>query len=434
MAVKKQSENLSSPIICLIGPPGVGKTTLGTSIANALNREFFKISVGGLNDSTELTGHRRTYLGSSPGMLMQGIKKCGTANPVVLIDEVDKMVKNYQGDPASVLLDICDPKQNQNFVDYYIEEPFDLSKVLFILTANDINEIPTVLRDRLEIIELSSYTEEEKIDIAKKYLLPNIFEEYNMKKIKLTDDALRLIIDGYTHESGVRNLDRTLKKIVRNMLINERQNKTLTEDLVKEILGPIKYEIATSVRRAHAGMSSTLGVTPYGGVIINFEVIDLPGTGKLITTGNIATSVKESAEVALNYIIRNASDFGLDQKKIVTKNFHINALCYAIKKSGSSGGLALASAMTSLLLNKEIPVEVGFTGEIDLYGDILKVGGIKEKIIGAYNNNFKKVFIPSENKNDLDTVPDVIKNQLEIICVDNFIEVYKELFKKSKKN
>lgn len=434
IAIKKQSDNLSSPIICLVGPPGVGKTTLGASIANALNREFFKISVGGLNDSTELTGHRRTYLGSSPGVLMQGIKKCGTANPVILIDEVDKMVKDYQGDPASVLLDICDPKQNQNFVDYYIEEPFDLSKVLFILTANDINDIPPMLRDRLEVIDVSSYTEEEKIDIAKKYLLPNIFEEYNMKKIKLTDDALRLIIDGYTHESGVRNLDRTLKKIVRNMLINERQNKTLTEDLVKEILGPIKYENATSVRKAHAGMASTLGVTPYGGVIINFEVIDLPGTGRLITTGNIASSVKESAEVALNYIIRNASEFGLDQKKIATKNYHINALCYAIKKSGSSGGLALASAMTSLLLNKEIPVEVGFTGEIDLYGDILKVGGIKEKIIGAYNNNFKKVFIPMENKNDLDTVPDSIKNQIEIICVENFIDVYKVLFKKSKKN
>ena len=434
IAVKKQSSNLSSPIICLIGPPGVGKTTLGASIANALNREFFKISVGGLNDSTELTGHRRTYLGSSPGVLMQGIKKCGTANPVVLIDEVDKMVKDYQGDPASVLLDICDPKQNQNFVDFYIEEPFDLSKVLFILTANDVNDIPPMLRDRLEIIDVSSYTEEEKIDIAKKYLLPNIFEEYNMKKIKLTDDALRLVIDGYTHESGVRNLDRTLRKIVRNMLISEKQNKTLTEELVKEILGPVKYEIVTSIRKAHAGMASTLGVTPFGGVIINFEVIDLPGTGKLITTGNIATSVKESAEVALNYLIRNASDFGLDQKKIINKNYHINALCYAVKKSGSSGGLALTSAMASLLVNKEIPVDVGFTGEIDLYGDILKVGGVKEKIIGAYNNNFKKVFIPMENKNDLDTVPEVVKNHIEIICVENFIDVYKELFKKSKKN
>ena len=433
IAIKKQSNNLNSPIICLVGPPGVGKTTLGASIANALNREFFKISVGGLNDSTELTGHRRTYLGSSPGALMQGIKKCGTANPVVLIDEVDKMVKNYQGDPASVLLDICDPKQNQNFVDFYIEEPFDLSKVLFILTANDLNNIPAMLRDRLEIIELSSYTEEEKIDIAKKYLLPNIFEEYNMKKIKLTDDSLRLIIDGYTHESGVRNLDRTLKKIVRNMLVNENQNKTLTEELVKEILGPVKYEYAL-IKRIHTGMSSTLGVTPYGGVIVNFEIVDLPGNGKLITTGNVDASVKETAEVALNYIIRNASQFNLDQKKIMAKNYHINALMYSMKKTGTSCGLALASAFLSLLVDKNIPVEVGFTGEIDLYGDILKVAGIKEKIIGAYNNNFKKVFIPKENINDLDTVPESVKNQLEIICVDNFIDVYNDLFKKSKKN
>ena len=431
IVVKKQSSNLSSPIICLIGPPGVGKTTLGASIANALNREFFKISVGGLNDSTELTGHRRTYLGSSPGVLMQGIKKCGTANPVVLIDEVDKMVKDYQGDPASVLLDICDPKQNQNFVDFYIEEPFDLSKVLFILTANDVNDIPPMLRDRLEIIDVSSYTEEEKIDIAKKYLLPNIFEEYNMKKIKLTDDALRLVIDGYTKESGVRNLDRTLKKIVRNMLVNERGNKTLTTDLVRDILGPIKYNYSM-VKKIHPGITSTLGVTPYGGVIINFEAIDLPGNGRLIMTGNVVSSVEESARVALNYIIRNSTTFGLDQKKIMSKDIHINALVYSIKKAGTSGGLAIASAILSLLLNKEIPAEVAFTGEIDLHGDILKVGGIKEKIIGAYNNNYKKVFIPIENENDLLRVPENIKNQIEIICVESFEDVYNELFKKHK--
>ena len=433
IAIKKQSSNLNSPIICLVGPPGTGKTTLGSSIANALNREFFKISVGGLSDSTELTGHRRTYLGSSPGVIMQGIKKCGTANPVILIDEVDKMVKDYQGDPASVLLDILDPKQNQNFVDFYIEEPFDLSKVLFILTANDLNNIPSMLRDRLEVIDVSSYTQEEKMDIAKKYLLPNIFEEYNMKKIKLTDDALKLIIDGYTHESGVRNLDRTLKKIVRNMLVNERQNKTLTEELVKEILGPIKYDF-TTVKRTHPGMTSTLGVTPFGGIILNFEVIDVPGSGRLIMTGNVANSVEETARVALNYIIRNSNTFGIDQKKIINKNFHVNALCYAIKKAGSSGGLALATAFISLLLDKEVSPEIGFTGEIDLYGDILKVGGIKEKIIGAYNNNYKKVFIPSENKNDLEKVPESIKSQMEIICIDNFVDVYNELFKKSKKN
>ncbi len=433
IAIKKQSSNLNSPIICLVGPPGTGKTTLGASIANALNREFFKISVGGLSDSTELTGHRRTYLGSSPGVIMQGIKKCGTANPVILIDEVDKMVKDYQGDPASVLLDILDPKQNQNFVDFYIEEPFDLSKVLFILTANDLNNIPSMLKDRLEVIDVSSYTQEEKIDIAKKYLLPNIFEEYNMKKIKLTDDALKLIIDGYTHESGVRNLDRTLKKIVRNMLINERQNKTLTEDLVKEILGPIKYDF-TITKRVHTGMSSSLGVTPYGGFVINFEIVDLPGSGRLIMTGNVHSSVEESARVALNYIIRNSSKFGIDQKKIMNKDYHVNALCYAIKKSGSSGGVALASAFISLLLDKAISPDIGFTGEIDLYGDVMKVGGIKEKIIGAVNNNFKKVFIPYENKNDLDSVPDSIKSQIDVVCVDNFIDVYNELFKKSKKN
>ena len=431
IAIKKQSNNLNSPIICLVGPPGTGKTTLGTSIANALNREFLKISVGGLNDSTELTGHRRTYLGSSPGVIMQGIKKCGYANPVILIDEVDKMVKDYQGDPGAVLLDILDPKQNDKFVDFYIEEPFDLSKVMFILTANDLKDIPPMLRDRLEVIEVSSYTEEEKIDIAKKYLLPTIFDEYNMKKIKLTDDALRLVIDGYTKESGVRNLDRTLKKIVRNMLVNERGNKTLTTELVSDILGPIKYNYSM-VKKIHPGITSTLGVTPYGGVIINFESIDLPGNGRLIMTGNVVNSVEESARVAMNYIIRNASTFGLDQKKIASKDIHINALCYSIKKAGTSGGLAIASAIVSLLLDKAVPADVAFTGEIDLHGDILKVSGIKEKIIGAYNNNYKKVFIPIENENDLIRVPENIKNQIEIICVESFEDVYNDLFKKHK--
>ena len=431
IAIKKQSSKLSSPIICLVGPPGTGKTTLGASIANALNREFLKISVGGLNDSTELTGHKRTYLGSSPGVIMQGIKKCGYSNPVILIDEVDKMVKDYQGDPAAVLLDILDPKQNTSFVDFYIEEPFDLSKVMFILTANDIKDIPPMLRDRLEVIEVSSYTEEEKIDIAKKYLLPNIFEEYNMKRIKLTDDALRLVIDGYTKESGVRNLDRTLKKIVRNMLVNDKQGKTLTVDLVGEILGPIKYSYSM-VKKIHPGIASTLGVTPYGGVIINFEAIDLPGNGKLIMTGNVVSSVEESARVALNYLIRNAKTFGLKQETIMSKNIHINSLVYSIKKSGTSGGMALASAILSLLLDKEISADVAFTGEIDLHGDILKVGGIKEKIIGAYNNNYKKVFIPEDNRSDLIQVPENVKEQVEIVCVETFEDVYKDLFKKHK--
>ncbi len=302
---------------------------------------------------------------------------------------------------------------------------------MFILTANDLKDIPPMLRDRLEVIEVSSYTEEEKIDIAKKYLLPNIFEEYNMKKIKLTDDALRLVIDGYTKESGVRNLDRTLKKIVRNMLVNDKQGKTLTVDLVGEILGPIKYSYSM-VKKIHPGIASTLGVTPYGGVIINFEAIDLPGNGKLIMTGNVVSSVEESARVALNYLIRNAKTFGLKQETIMSKNIHINSLVYSIKKSGTSGGMALASAILSLLLDKEIGADVAFTGEIDLHGDILKVGGIKEKIIGAYNNNYKKVFIPEDNRSDLIQVPENVKEQVEIVCVETFEDVYKDLFKKHK--
>lgn len=431
IAIQKNSENLKAPIICLVGPPGTGKTTFGMSIAKSLNREFYKISVGGLNDSTELTGHKRTYLGSSPGKIIQGIKKCGTNNPLILIDEVDKMVKDFKGDPAAVLLDILDPNQNNMFIDNYIEEPFDLSKVMFILTANDIKTIPAALKDRLEIIEISSYTETEKIDISKNYLTPTIIKEYNTSKAKISDEVLLYIINSYTKESGVRELDRVLRKIYRYIIINEIKSKSLVINTVTDILGPIKYD-KEAIRKNHVGSVSTMGVTPYGGVIISIESILTPGDGKLNVTGNVENSIKESIEIALKYVISKCKDYGIDQKKITNNDININALNYAIKKDGTSGGLAFTTSIISLLLNKEVDSTICFTGEITLHGDIIKVGGIKEKVIGAYNNNFKTIYIPTENKNDLVKIPDTIKEKVNIKLISSYDEVFKDLFKKHK--
>lgn len=431
ITIKKNNKDISSPIICLVGPPGTGKTTLGMSIAHSLNREFYKISVGGLNDSAELTGHKRTYLGSSPGKIIQGIKKSGVANPVILIDEVDKIISDFKGDPSATLLDILDPNQNSTFTDSYIEEPFDLSKVLFILTANDIKSISEPLRDRLEIIEISSYTEFEKIDIAKKYIIPNIINNYIAKKITISDETLLYIINYYTKEAGVRELTRLLDKIYRFNIMNNNKYKTINKSILNEILGPIKYDITYKIEN-HYGSTYALGVTPYGGTIIAIESLKIIGNGNLTITGNVLDSIKESATIALNYIIGHAEYFKININDIKKHDIHINALNYNIKKDGTSGGMAFTTSLLSLLLEKEIDSHTAFTGEITLHGDICKVGGIKEKIIGAYNNGFTKIYIPFENNPDLISVPNYIKESLIIKCVSSYEEIFNDLFKKHK--
>ena len=423
VSIKNINKDVSSPILCLVGPPGVGKTTLGISISNALSREFYKISVGGLNDYSELVGHRRTFLGANPGKIIQGINKCAVMNPVILIDEIDKMSHDYKGDPSNTLLDILDESQNKIFIDNYIEEPFDLSKVMFILTANNLNDIPTALRDRLEIIEINSYTEYEKIDIAKKYLIPEIILKYGINNVKFSDDTLLYIIDNYTKESGVRELFRILKRLIRNYCLENIKSKSISVDFVNKVLGEVKYTKEEILN--HKGVVNSLGCNSNGGNIQKIECISIPGNGDIIITGNALDILKESIRVSLSLI---------KYKKYITKDIsnldiHINLLNAGVKKDGSSGGIAITTAILSILKNKIVSSDIAMTGEVTLNGDVLAVGSIKEKIIGAYNNGINTIYIPYNNKVDLDTIPNNIKEKIDIKLVKNYDEIYKELFK-----
>lgn len=422
VAIKNLNRNIQTPIICLVGPPGVGKTTIAMSIAKALNRDFYKISVGGLNDSTELVGSRRTYLASASGKIIQGLNKCGSNNPLMLIDEVDKMVKDYKGDPASTLLEILDPNQNKIFTDNYIEEPFDLSGVLFILTANNVSDIPKPILDRVELIELHSYTVFEKKDIAKNYMLPNILLD-NMvydNKLKFSDELLYFIINNYTEEAGVRDLERVLSSLARKITINNV--KVLNEERVVRLLGNPKYT-SNLVMEEENGVVNTLAVSNSGGTLSKIEVVTCKGNDKLIITGNAGNILKESISVVLT-MLKLKYKYSFHNEDI-----HVHFLDASSKKDGPSAGLALSVALCSLKENKKVPSDVAFTGEVSLNGSILKIGGLKEKLIAAYNKNIKVVYMPKSNSEDLENVPKLILDNMEVIPVSNFNEVYTKLFK-----
>lgn len=422
VAIKNLNRNIQSPIICLVGPPGVGKTTIAMSIAKALNRDFYKISVGGLNDSTELVGSRRTYLASAPGKIIQGLNKCGSNNPLMLIDEVDKMVKDYKGDPASTLLEILDPNQNKIFTDNYIEEPFDLSGVLFILTANNVSDIPKPILDRVELIELHSYTVFEKKDIAKNYMLPNILLD-NMvydNKLKFSDELLYFIINNYTEEAGVRDLERVLSSLARKITINNV--KVLNEERIVRLLGNPKYT-SNLVMEEENGVVNTLAVSNSGGTLSKVEVVTCKGNDKLTITGNAGNILKESISVVLT-MLKLKYKYSFHNEDI-----HVHFLDASSKKDGPSAGLALSVALCSLKENKKVPSDVVFTGEVSLNGSILKIGGLKEKLIAAYNKNIKVVYMPKSNSEDLENVPKLILDNMEVIPVSNFNEVYTKLFK-----
>lgn len=410
---KEKNPNLENPIICLVGSPGVGKSTIASSIAGALKRKFYKISVGGLNDSSELIGHRRTYLGASPGKIMEAIIKCNTNNPVILIDEVDKIVKDYKGDPSSTLLDILDSNLNKNFTDNYIEESFDLSKVLFILTANDVNSINPVLRDRLEIIYIDNYTSFDKKDIAIKYLLPKICQKYSIKKINITEEEIVELINNYTIEPGIRELERLLDKIVRYMLINGIKK----EPNFNVILGlPIK---SNKEEELVIGQSNIIGVSPYNGATVKISSIY---SKDMILTGNIGNNLKNSILMVLSYL-RN--------KKYINEDdyFHINFNVNKYTLDGYSGGLGVASSIISLVSNKRIEKNICLIGAIDLYGRVLKVSRLRDKIITCYNNNLNIIYLPIQNKIDEEYIPEEVLQKVKLRYISTFDEVYNELFK-----
>lgn len=428
LILKNKNKDLPSPVLCLVGPPGTGKTTFARELAGSIGREFIKISVGGLNDSSELMGHRRTYLGASPGKILDGIRKCGVNNPIILIDEVDKMVKDFRADPASTLLDILDSNQNKTFIDNYAGIEFDLSNIIFILTANDIGSIPFPLRDRLEIIEVNSYTILDKINIAKKYTMPRLGKEYNFdsSKISFSDAVLTKIITEYTDEAGVRDLERNISSIVRKVLISGLKGRTIikTGD-VEKYLGNAKFAKLTNKYNG-VGIANMASRTSNGGLILNVEAVSYPGKG-LITSGLLGESTRESAVVALGYLKKNYKKFNIDFNKF--KNaIHVHMLYANSRKDGTSGGLAITTALLSLFKDVKIPNDIAFTGEITLNGRILRVKGIEEKIISAYNDHIKKIYIPMDNIRDIRELSIKITKSINIIPINNFTEVYEDLF------
>ena len=424
IAVSKIKKKNKSPILCLIGPPGVGKTTMAKSIADALNKKFVKISVGGVHDEGEIVGHRRTYIGANPGRIIQGLSRVGVSNPVFLIDEIDKLTKDYKGDPASALLDVLDKEQNNKFVDNYIEEEVDLSNVLFILTGNDEDKIPDALKDRLEIINLSSYTINEKVDIALDYIIPKMEEYYDIK-LKFSKHDSEEIITHYTMESGVRQLERTIDKIFRKVLIAGEVPDKLT---VTDYLGNYKYRTLLNEKDSYIGVINALGYTPYGGCIQKTTVLSYPGTGEIHLTGMLGDVIKESVYVAISYIKANSYILDIDSKVFDNKDFHIHFEGAAISKDGPSAGLAIMTSLLSLLKNKQIDSSVSMTGEITLRGKVFPVGGIKEKVLAAINNNVKTIYVPIDNKEDVREIPIELLKGIKIKYINTYLELYNDLF------
>lgn len=429
LAVMRLNPTGKSPILCFVGPPGVGKTSLGQSIARALGRKFERMSLGGMHDEAELRGHRRTYIGSMPGRIIQGMRRAGVKNPLLLLDEVDKLGRDFRGDPASALLEVLDPAQNSTFRDHYLDLPFDLSKVFFICTANTLETIPAPLLDRMEVISLSGYTEEEKLEIARRYLIPRQVKENGLKpdQIEFPEATVRSIIGRYTRESGVRQLERTLGQVARKVAVKvaiaEIDQMTITEDKLAQLLGPHKFFLEEMRKELPPGVAAGLAWTPVGGDVLYIEATLLPGGKDLTLTGQLGDVMKESARAAMSYLWSNANRFGVDKELFKTTGVHLHVPSGAVPKDGPSAGITMATALASLYLNTPMRSDTAMTGEITLSGLVLPIGGLKEKSLAARRAGMKRIIIPKANEKDLAKMPQEVLKEIEFIVVEHIEEV-----------
>ncbi|MBD1381177.1 endopeptidase La [Metabacillus arenae] len=431
LAVQQLTSSLKGPILCLAGPPGVGKTSLARSVAKSLNRNFVRISLGGVRDESEIRGHRRTYVGAMPGRIIQGMKKASTINPVFLLDEIDKMSSDFRGDPSSALLEVLDPEQNHTFSDHYIEETYDLSKVMFIATANNLATIPAPLRDRMEIITIAGYTELEKVHIAKEHLLTKQMNAHGLKKsqLQIRDDAMKSVIRYYTREAGVRGLERQLaavcRKAAKKIVSNEKKKIVLTNKNIEDFLGKKQFRYGQAEFEDQIGVATGLAYTTVGGDTLSIEVSLSPGKGKLILTGKLGDVMKESAQAAFSYIRSRANDLKIDPDFHEKHDIHIHVPEGAVPKDGPSAGITMATALISALTGRPVRKEVGMTGEITLRGRVLPIGGLKEKSLSAHRAGLTKVIVPKENEKDLDDIPESVRNELKFVLVSQLDEVLK---------
>ncbi len=440
LAVMQLSKGLKGPILCLVGPPGVGKTSIARSIARSIGREFVRMSLGGVRDEAEIRGHRRTYIGAIPGRIINAIKDSGTKNPVFLFDEVDKIGADYKGDPASALLEVLDPEQNKDFTDHYLEVPFDLSKVMFITTANTTSTIPRPLLDRMEVIEVSGYTEEDKLNIAERYLVPKQMEENGLTKsnISFTEKGLRTIINYYTRESGVRNLEREIgnlcRKVAKNVVCGETKKVSISGKRVEEMLGKKRFRFDIIKGETEVGVTTGLAWTVVGGDTLFIETVALPGSGKLALTGQMGDVMQESAKTGISYIRSISRKLKIDEDFYKKYDLHIHIPEGAIPKDGPSAGVTMCTAMISTLTGIPVRKDIAMTGEITLRGKVLPVGGIREKVMAAHRAGIRKVLLPKENDVDIQDIPEVVRNDMEFVLLRNVNDALKEVLVKDAKN
>jgi ATP-dependent Lon protease len=429
LAVRKLNPTGKSPILCFVGPPGVGKTSLGRSIARAMGRKFIRISLGGIRDEADIRGHRRTYIGALPGRVLQELRKCKTKNPVFMLDELDKIGADFRGDPASALLEVLDPEQNFSFTDHYLDQPFDLSKVMFIGTANYTEPIPPALYDRMEVIELPGYTETEKLNIAKKYLVPRQLKEHGLSKKVFTikDEALLAVIRSYTREAGVRSAERNVAAICRSVATDiakaQKRRATIGKKDLAKILGPVQFESELALRTGIPGVATALAYTPVGGELLFIESASMPGKGQLQLTGHIGDVMKESAQAAFSIVKANGKKLGIPDEKFRKFDYHIHVPAGAVPKDGPSAGVAMFTSLVSLLLGKPTRPDVAMTGEITLRGLVLPIGGLKEKVLAAKQAGIKTVIVPARNKKDLPDIPTQTKKGLKFQLARNTNDV-----------